>query len=77
MNSNSFLVPNGPLIQSDTNFSKSKVGGMLQPVTKLILPSYVDTDDVVKPVAGMLIFNTTTGKLNFYNGEDWEIVTSA
>lgn len=27
--------------------------------------------------AGLTIFNTTTGKLNLYNGTTWEAVTSA
>lgn len=27
--------------------------------------------------AGLTILNTTTGKLNFYNGTAWEAVTSA
>lgn len=28
-------------------------------------------------VAGSIIYNTTTNKLNFYNGSAWEVVTSA
>lgn len=28
-------------------------------------------------VAGLLIYNTTTNKLNFWNGTAWEVVTSA
>ena len=32
---------------------------------------------VVTPPAGLMIYNTTTNKLNFYNGTAWEAVTSA
>lgn len=28
-------------------------------------------------VAGLTVINTTTGKLNFYNGSAWAAVTSA
>jgi hypothetical protein len=71
------FVPNGPLIPSDSLTSKSKIDGMTYPVTKLILSQYATTTAVVAPVAGMLIFNTSTGKLNFYDGTGWQIVTSA
>lgn len=32
--------------------------------------------DNLSPSEGMLIYNTTTNKLNFYNGNEWEAVTS-
>lgn len=32
--------------------------------------------DSLKPLTGMLIYNLTTNKLNFYNGTAWEAVTS-
>lgn len=32
---------------------------------------------VATPPAGLMIYNTTTNKLNFYNGTAWEAVTSA
>ena len=33
---------------------------------------------IAAPVpAGLMIYNTTTNKLNFYNGTAWEAVTSA
>jgi hypothetical protein len=73
---NSYFTPPGPKIPSDSHTSKSKIDGMTYPQTKLVLPIYADTADVVVPVAGMLIFNSTTGKLNFYNGTAWEAVTS-
>lgn len=33
--------------------------------------------DALSPTEGDVIFNTTTNKLNFYNGTAWEAVTSA
>lgn len=32
---------------------------------------------IPSPKEGMIIFNTTTNKLNFYTGAAWEAVTSA
>ncbi len=32
---------------------------------------------IATPPAGLMIYNTTTNKLNFYNGTAWEAVTSA
>jgi hypothetical protein len=45
----------------------------------VVLPSMTTTQRGTygTPVAGALIFNTTTGKLNVYNGTAWEAVTSA
>lgn len=37
----------------------------------------VERDALASPYAGQLIYNTTTNKLNFYNGTSWEEVTSA
>ena len=45
----------------------------------VILPSMTTTvrNAVSSPAAGSFIFNSTTSKLNFYNGTAWEAVTSA
>ena len=45
----------------------------------LIVPSMTGTarDALVGVSKGTLIINTTTNKLNFYNGSAWEAVTSA
>ena len=37
----------------------------------------VQRDAVASPVAGLMVYNTTTNKLNFYNGSAWEQVTSS
>lgn len=43
------------------------------------VPSYTTTqrDALTGMVAGDLIVNTTTNKLNFYTGSAWEEITSA
>lgn len=45
----------------------------------LLLPRMDTTtrDAIASPAAGLLIYNTTLNKLNFYNGTAWEVVTSA
>jgi len=45
----------------------------------VILPSMTTAvrDAYATPAGGSLIFNTSTSKLNFYNGTAWEAVTSA
>lgn len=32
--------------------------------------------DALTAKAGLFVYNTTTNKLNFYNGTAWEVVTS-
>ncbi len=47
--------------------------------TKGFLPprmTTTDRDNISTPAAGLTIYNTTTNKLNFYNGSSWEAVTS-
>jgi len=34
-------------------------------------------DAISSPATGLVVYNTTTDKLNFYNGSAWEAVTSA
>lgn len=34
-------------------------------------------DAISSPTAGLIVYNSTTNKLNFYNGSAWEVVTSA
>lgn len=45
----------------------------------LLIPrmTTVQRDAISAPATGLLIYNTTTNKLNFYNGSAWEVVTSA
>ncbi|HRG27392.1 MAG TPA: hypothetical protein PLJ00_05855 [Chitinophagales bacterium] len=37
----------------------------------------VQRDAISTPPAGLEIYNTTTNKMNFYNGSAWEVITSA
>ena len=45
----------------------------------LLLPRMTSTqrDAISNPASGLLIYNTTTNKLNFYAAAAWEAVTSA
>jgi len=48
--------------------------------TKGFLPprmTEVQRDAIATPPAGLMVYNTTTNKLNFYNGTAWEAVTSS
>ena len=52
----------------------------LSSTTKAFLPPRMTTTqrNVISPaVAGMVIYNTTTNKLNVYNGTAWEAITSS
>jgi hypothetical protein len=76
----SIFVPNGPLIPSDTLASKTKSTSAFVK-DKLVLPSYSTVTfalalQILDPAPGMLVFNSFTGKLNFFNGTAWEAVTS-
>ena len=80
-NSANIFVPNGPRIPSDSLNSKSKIDGFTYPATKLVLPSYSTavtplSVQITDPAPGMLVFNSFTGKLNFFNGTNWAVVTS-
>jgi len=37
----------------------------------------VERDAITTPAGGLMVFNTTTSKMNFYNGSVWEEITSA
>lgn len=72
-----------------TQFSKSKADELdndysnvdtvsFSSVGRLQLPSYTTAArDLLTAVAGDLIYNSTTDKLNFYTGSAWEAVTSS
>lgn len=52
----------------------------LTSTTKGFLPPRMTTaqrDAITSAPAGLMIYNTSTNKLNFYNGSAWEAVTSA
>ena len=52
----------------------------IESTTEGFLPPRMTTtqrDAISTPAAGLIIYNTTTNKLNFYNGSAWEAVTSS
>jgi hypothetical protein len=52
----------------------------LSSTTKGFLPPQMTTtqrDAISSPPAGLIIYNTTTNKINFFNGTSWEQVTSS
>lgn len=53
--------------------------GSIRSPTGVGLPILTTTerDAISSPEEGKLIYNTTTNKLNFYNGTSWQAVTSA
>ena len=51
----------------------------LNTVTRGFLPprqTTVQRDAIASPAAGIMVYNTTTNKMNFYNGSAWEQITS-
>jgi hypothetical protein len=60
--------------------SISSKGMTIDSTTRGLLPPRMTTtqrDAITTPGAGEFIYNTTTNKLNFYNGSAWEAVVSA
>lgn len=58
----------------------SKLALDIPSTTKAFRPPAMTTtqrDAIASPPTGGMIYNTTTNKLNFYNGSAWEAVTSA
>jgi hypothetical protein len=75
------FTPPGPKIPSDSVNSKSKVNDLSYPYSKLALSSYSTAASsllvqIPDAPAGMLVFNSDTGKLNFFDGTAWQVVTS-
>jgi hypothetical protein len=63
-----------------TSTPSSKAKLEISSTTQGFLPPRMTTvqrDAITSVPAGLTIYNTTTNKLNFYNGSAWEAVTSA
>jgi hypothetical protein len=67
----------------DTNYVKlsqlnSLIAAYQASLAGLLTRNYTtgQRDAIVAPVAGLIIFNTTTHKLNVYSGFAWESITS-
>jgi hypothetical protein len=63
-------IPSGATAALDLSANTTK--GLGLPVL-----TTAQRDAISSPQAGLLIYNTTTDKLNFYTGAGWEAVTSA
>ena len=47
-------------------------------ITSSIIPKHTEAErDELGAESGVFVYNTTTNKLNFYNGSAWEVVTSS
>lgn len=70
---------NGVLSVGNTSpYAAAKV--QIDSTTKGFLPPRMTTTQrnaISSPPAGLMIYNSSTNKLNFYNGTAWEAVTSA
>jgi hypothetical protein len=62
-----------PLIQSDSLVSKLLTSSMF--TNKLALPSHPN-DQILDPIPGMLIFNSSTNELNLYDGTGWIVIST-
>lgn len=63
-----------------TGSPNSKAMLDISSTTRGFLPPRMTTterDAITSPPAGLMVYNSTTNKLNFYNGTAWEAVTSA
>jgi hypothetical protein len=61
-----------------TKLADSKAD-LLDPTLALDFKSYTtaERDALTDMIAGTVVYNSTTNKINFYNGSAWEAVTSA
>jgi len=52
------------------------IGDIVQPIELIVPIMTTTTRDAMTNREGLVIFNTTTNKLNFNTGAGWEAVTS-
>jgi hypothetical protein len=77
---NSFFMESGGGIGFGTATPSTRAVLDLTSTTRGFLPPRMTTaqrDAITSVPAGLMIYNTSTNKLNFYNGSAWEAVTSA
>jgi hypothetical protein len=77
---NAFYMLTSGTVGFGTSTPSEKALLDLTSTTKGFLPPRMTTvqrDAITSVPAGLMIYNTTTNKLNFYNGSAWEAVTSA
>jgi hypothetical protein len=74
------LNPNGGNVGIGTTSPSASALLDVTSTTAGFLPPRMTTaqrDAISSPAAGLMVYNTSTNKLNFYNGTAWEAVTSA
>ena len=77
------ITPDGPIVYNDNNGAPTvdpSAAFDLQSTTRGFLPPRLTTTQrnaISSPAAGLIIYNSSTNKLNFFNGTTWEVVTSA
>ena len=77
---NSFYMLTSGTVGFGTSTPSEKALLDLTSTTKGFLPPRMTTtqrDAITSVPAGLMIYNTSTNKMNFYNGSAWEAVTSA
>jgi hypothetical protein len=77
---NAFYMVTSGTVGFGTSTPSEKALLDLTSTTKGFLPPRMTTanrDAITSVPAGLMIYNTSTNKLNFYNGSAWEAVTSA
>jgi hypothetical protein len=77
-----FTITNSGNVQIGTNSSSNSLNTILEisSTSKGFLPPRMSTtfrNLILTPPAGLIIYNTSTNKLNIYNGTTWEQVTSS
>lgn len=76
-----FISPDNAGINEVTHdYSLSGKGTSSSPLSVVFIPTKLTTtqrDALSSPIAGLMIYNTTTNKMNFYNGSTWEVITSS
>jgi hypothetical protein len=69
----------GILISSNASFSSPNAALEINSPTQTLVVSRITAaqrDAISSPIEGMIIFNTTTNSLNFFNGSTWREVAS-
>jgi hypothetical protein len=73
-----FVSDNNRWLNCTPTYSNQTSGDMIVNVSGAGMPRYTTTQrGSLAPVAGQVVYNASTNKLNVYNGTTWEAVTSA
>ena len=72
-----YQTPPAPTIPGSKKFSNVQTNKTLKMDEKSIMPLWTTSSDVTLPTQGQIIYSTSTGKLQMFNGVTWETVTSS